>query len=68
MTAAAKLRARIKSMTTEQLMEVSLRLTLDTSLDAIIVCAAAERELAARLSDAEFAAHMDACEALLDAA
>ena len=68
MNANDKLTAKIAAMTTEQLKEVSLRLTLVCTDDAIIVCNRAERELAARLSDAEFIAHMDACEALLNAA
>jgi hypothetical protein len=68
MTASDKLNARLASLTTEQLVEISLRLTLDTSDEAIIVCNRAERELAKRMTDAEFGAHMDACEALLDLA
>ena len=68
MTANDKLNAKIAAMTTEQLKEVSLRLTLVCTTEAIIVCNRAERELAQRLSDAEFIAHMEACEALLDMA
>jgi hypothetical protein len=68
MTSNDKLNARIASLTTEQLVEISLRLTLDTSDEAIIVCNRAERELANRMTEAEFCAHMDACEALLDLA
>jgi len=68
MTAADKLNARIASLTTDQLVEISLRLTLASSSEEIIVCNRAEDELQERLSDADFAAHMDACEAMLDAA
>ncbi len=68
MNANDKLNAKIAAMTTEQLKEVSLRLTLVCTTDAILVCNRAERELAKRVSEAEFIAHMDACEALLDVA
>ncbi len=66
--AQAKLAARIASLTTEQIAEVSLRMTLVPTHEAIIVCTYAERELERRMSAADFAAHMDACDALLDAA
>ena len=68
MNANEKLVAKLAAMTTEQLKEVSLRLTLDCSVEGILVCNRAERELEKRLSVADFIAHMDACEALLDAA
>ncbi len=68
MTANDKLTAKIAALGVDHLKEISLRLTLDCSAEAIIVCNRAERELAKRLSEAEFVAHMEACEALLDAA
>lgn len=67
MTANDELNARLASLTTAQLMEISLRLTLDDSVDAIIVCSRAERELEQRMPEAEFLAHLDAVDALLDA-
>lgn len=68
MNAAQKLDAKIAAMTVAQMKEVSLRLTLDCTAEAIIVCNRVERELARRLPDAEFIAHMEVCEALLDEA
>lgn len=68
MNADAALTARLASLTTEQLVEISLRLTLATSNEEIIVCNRAERELERRMPEADFIAHMDACEALMDAA
>lgn len=62
------LAAKIASLTTEQLLEVSLRMALETSNEAIIVCAKVEGELCRRLPEAEFIAHCDAIEALMDAA
>jgi hypothetical protein len=66
--AAAKLNARIAAMTTAQLLEISLRMALDTSNEAIIVCAKVEGELMRRMPEAEFVAHCGQIEALLDAA
>lgn len=68
MTASEKLTARLASLPTEQLVEISLRLTLATSNEEIIVATRAEDELSRRLPPDDFAAHMDAVEALLDAA
>jgi hypothetical protein len=68
MNANDKLTAKIAAQSVDQLKEISLRLTLDCSVEAIIVCNRVERELAARLPEAEFVAHMEACEALLDVA
>lgn len=68
MTANEKLTARIQSLTTEQLVEVSLGLTMTCTTEAIIVCNCVERELEKRMGKAEFLAHMAACEDLLDAA
>jgi len=63
-----KMTNRIESMTTEQLAEVSLRLTAEPTTEATIVCNRVERVLADRMSGPDFAAHMQACEAVLDAA
>lgn len=68
MTADQKLTARLETLSTEQLVETSLRMTLNTTTEAAIVANRADRILAQRMSEAEFAAHMDACDALLDAA
>ena len=68
MSATEKLNTRIASMTTEQLLEISLRLTLDTSNEAIIVCSKVEGELCRRMPEAEFVAHCKQLEALMDAA
>lgn len=68
MTANDKLNAKIAGLTTEALKEISFRLTLDATPEAIIVCNRAEGELAKRLTNVEFLAHMVACEAMLDAA
>ena len=68
MTASDKLNAKIAAMTTQQLFDASLMLTLATTPEEIIVCSRVERELESRVTEAEFLAHMDACEALLDAA
>ena len=66
--AQAKLVARIASLTTDQLKEISLRLALDPSKEAIIVCAKVEAELEQRLPEAEMLAHCAMLDALLDAA
>ena len=68
MTASDKLNAKIAAMTTQQLFDASLMLTLATTPEEIIVCNRVERELECRVTEAEFLAHMDACEAMLDAA
>jgi hypothetical protein len=67
-TADAKLTARLASLTTEQLLEIGLRLNLATTTEEAIVCNRVDRELEKRLTDEEFAAHLEACEAMLDAA
>jgi hypothetical protein len=61
-----KLNDRIRMMTTDQLKEVSIRLTLASTAEEIIVCNRAERELQNRLPEKEFIAHMDILEAMLD--
>ena len=68
MTATDKLAARIASLTTEQLLEISLRMTLATTGKEILVATYADRELERRLPEADFLAHLATCEALLDAA
>ena len=68
MTSNDKLTAKIAALTIEQLKEISLRLTLADTAEEILVCNRAERELEKRVSEAEFIAHMEACEALLDMA
>ena len=68
MSANKKLNARIQSLTTEQLLEISLRLTLATTAEEIIVCNRAERELQNRLPESEFVAHMEVLETLLNSA
>lgn len=67
-SAQEKLTARIASLTTEQIIEVSLRMNLATTQDQTIVAIYAERELEKRMTPADFVAHMDVLEAMLDAA
>ena len=66
--AQAALTARLAGLPTEQLKEISLRMTLADSNEAIIVCTYAERELERRVPEAEFLAHMAEVDALLDLA
>lgn len=68
MTAQQKLTAKIANLSTDALKEISIRMALDTSNEAIIVCSKVEGELCRRLPEAEFIAHCDAIEALMDAA
>jgi len=68
MTAKQVLAAKIAGLSTEALVELSLRFTLATTNEQIVVCAFAERELEARMSDAEFAEHIAAVELLFDIA
>lgn len=68
MTANEKLNAKIEAQTTEALLEISTRLNLATSNEEIIVCNRVDSELQRRLTPAEFSAHMDAMELMLDAA
>ena len=68
MNADAKLTVKIAALNVDQLKEISLRLTLAITAEEIIVCNRAERELEKRLPEAEFIAHMDVCEALMDLA
>ena len=66
--AAEKLTTRIASLTTEQLSEISLRMALETSNEAIIVCAKVEGELYRRMPEADFVAHCEQIETLMDCA
>ena len=68
MTAQQKLTARIASLTTEQIVEISLRMNLATDKEQIIVGIYAERELEKRMTAEEFAAHFAVLETMLDAA
>ena len=68
MTAQEKLAARLASLTTEQLVEVSLRMSLSMSTEATLVGIYAERELEKRMSAEDFAAHLDVLETMLEAA
>lgn len=68
MTSNDKLIAKIAALTVDQLKEISLRLTLADTAEEILVCNRAESELERRVSEAEFIAHMEVCEALLDMA
>lgn len=68
MTADAKLTAKIAALSVEQLKELSLRLTLATTVEEQIVCNRVERELERRIPEADFIAHMEVCDALMDLA
>lgn len=63
-----KLNNRIANMTTAELLEISFRMALETSNEAIIVCAKVEGELSRRLPESEFIAYCGAIEAIMDAA
>lgn len=65
MTADAKLTAKIAALSVEQLKELSLRLTLATTVEEQIVCNRVERELERRIPEADFIAHMEVCDALM---
>ena len=68
MTAKEKLTARLAALTTDQLVEISLRMNLAKSSEEILVGLYAERELVRRMTAEEFAAHLDFLESMLDAA
>lgn len=68
MTARGKLIARLAALTTDQLVEISLRMNLAMNNEESIVGIYAERELKKRMTTDEFAAHMDVLETMLDAA
>lgn len=68
MTAQQKLNAQISRLSTEQLLEIALRMALDTSDEAIIVCAKVDGELARRMPEDQFIAHCEQIEAMMDAA
>lgn len=58
----------IASTSTKQLIEMSLMLADKLGTDETYVSAMIDRELERRLPEAEFLAHMDRLEAILDAA
>lgn len=68
MTAKEKLTARLASLTTAQLVEISIRMNLAMSSEETLVGIYAERELENRMTTEEFAAHMEVLETMLDAA
>ncbi len=68
MTAKEKLTARLSSLTTEQLVEISIRMNLAMTIEESLVGIYAELELEKRMTEAEFAAHLEVLEAMLDAA
>lgn len=68
MTAKEKLTARLAALTTEQLVEISLRMNLAMTAEESLVGIYAERELEKRMTEAEFAAHLEVLETMLDAA
>lgn len=62
------LTTRIASLSTDQLVEVAMRMALGTSNEAIMVCTAVDRELEARMTEEDFLAHLATIEALWDVA
>lgn len=66
--AKAKLTAKIAAMTVEELKELTLRMTLATTKEGVVLNAYAELALKRRVSEAEFLAHMEACDALVELA
>jgi hypothetical protein len=68
MTANDKLEAKIAALTTEQLVEIAIRMNLATTAEEIIVCNRVDRELAKRMTEAELVAHYEVLETMLDAA
>lgn len=68
MTAKEKLTARLADLTTEQLVEISIRMNLAMNNEETLVGIYAERELEKRMTTDEFAAHLDLLETMLDAA
>ncbi|RJL06030.1 hypothetical protein D3P06_05055 [Paracoccus aestuarii] len=68
MTAKEKLTARLAALTTEQLVEISIRMNLAMSNEETLVAIYAERELEKRMTAEEFAAHLEVLETMLDAA
>lgn len=66
--AKAKLTAKIAAMTVEELKELTLRMTLAATKEGVVLNAYAELELKRRVSEAEFLAHMEACDALVELA
>lgn len=68
MNASKKLDARLAACTTEQLLEIATRLNLASTADEVLVCNRVDRLLSERLSEEDFAAHIEMMEAMLDAA
>ena len=68
MTAKEKLTARLAALTTEKLVEISIRMNLAMNSEEALVGIYAERELVKRMTTEEFAAHLDVLETMLDAA
>ena len=68
MTAKQALTAKMAALSTEALVELSLRFTVAVTNEQIVVCTFADRELESRLSEVEFAEHIAAVEMLLDVA
>lgn len=68
MDAEQKLAAKIAAQSTEALVEIATRLNLVPTTEAVIVCNRVERELESRMSPEDFLAHLDAMDAMLDAA
>ena len=66
--AKAKLTAKLAVMTVEELKELTLRMTLAATKGGVVLNAYAELELKRRVSKAEFLAHMEACDALVELA
>jgi predicted HicB family RNase H-like nuclease len=66
--AKAKLTAKIAAMTVEELKELTLRMTLAATKEGVVLNAYAELELKRRVPEAEFLAHMETCDALVELA
>ena len=66
MNAQQKLNARVAALTTEELIEVSMRMVVVSSCEATVVVAAAEKELERRMSAEEFTKFMSVLDAMLD--
>lgn len=68
MTAKENLTARLASLATEQLVEISLRMNLAMTTEESLVGIYAERELEKRMTADDFSAHMEVLEAMMDLA
>ena len=67
MHASQKLDARLAACTTEQLLEIAIRLNLASTAEEVIVSNRVDRLLADRLSEEDFAAHIEMMESMLGA-